>query len=57
MIHSKEKKEEKKKDQEVLVTDNDFQLPKKVVDAKRKVTISHPPEWSWLPLGAHIGWQ
>lgn len=57
MIHSKEKKEEKKKDQEVLVTDNDFQLPKKVVDAKRKVTIFHPPEWNWLPLGAHIGWQ
>lgn len=38
-------------------TDNGFQLPKKVVDAKRKVTISHLLKWNWMPLGAHVGWQ
>ncbi|KAI5139145.1 Adenylate Cyclase Type 7 [Manis pentadactyla] len=38
-------------------TDNGLQLSKKVVDAKRKVTISHPFEWNWMLLGAHVGWQ
>lgn len=37
--------------------DDGLQLSKKIVVAKRKVTISHPLEWSWMPLGVHIGWQ